>query len=212
MDISPKKIKFQTVEDYLSWSTVQDQTILKVLYINIRSLQKKMDLLKQTILSTNTPDIICLTENWLCNNDLEYFNLPNDSLFHAMKTTSSGGGCAIYVRNIWHCTVLSRVEKHHSIISVKIDNSERVFTVSCIYNPHFSNSLEFLNAFEQVLSTMKYKHVYIFGDFNIDLNKQNRRTSFYRNTVKPLKDGTPQRRKPLNDGKKSCDGRFSHVK
>jgi len=31
-------------------------------------------------------------------------------------------------------------------------------------------------------------------------------------TVKPLKDGTPQRRKPLNDGKKSCDGRFSHVK
>jgi len=33
-----------------------------------------------------------------------------------------------------------------------------------------------------------------------------------KNTVKPLKDGTPQRRKPLNDGKKSCDGRFSHVK
>ena len=66
---------------------------------NVQSLWPKIDELRLLLFSLQ-PDLACLTETWLTADiDFRLLHIDGFSLVRSDRTTKSGGGTAIYIRN-----------------------------------------------------------------------------------------------------------------
>ena len=84
---------------------------LSVLHINIRSLKPHLDKLEALVLSLEkTPEIICLTETWLCESDNFAGLLINGYNQFCVKNRLStvGGGVMIQVKS--NCLLLRELK------------------------------------------------------------------------------------------------------
>ena len=173
---------------------------LRVMSLNIRSLSKNIDYVRENHNIFTKFDILCFCET-NCNTD----NLPNnynDILidgFHKPFTqnpyrkSNKGGGLAIYV-NRRVCD-----ESDLELLDIKLDHNPNLSTTpSCeymflkvniklaksknkkcyiignIYRSPSSNPSHFLENLDSLLSSLdrhKNKHLILAGDFNIDLVK-----------------------------------------
>jgi len=70
-----------------------------ILNIDCQSLRSKFYLFEQLLYSCNVPfDVICVTETWLNNDEIEFFKIPNFT-FSGAQCDSRGGGVGVYVRD-----------------------------------------------------------------------------------------------------------------
>jgi hypothetical protein len=142
---------------------------LKFVFINIRSIKNKLEKLEVLTSILIDLDIIIVTESWLEDNEVPYFNLTGFNLIHAQKLSGRGGGVAIYIKDIWNCNILSKIEKSHSILAIEIIKTNYKATIIAIYNPHVSNTDNFLVDFENCLdSNTSTNPLIVAGDFNVD--------------------------------------------
>ena len=84
---------------------------LRILHVNIRSLKPHLDKLEALILSLESPpDIICLSETWLCESDNYAGLLINGYNQFCVKNRQGtiGGGVMIQVKS--NCTLLRELE------------------------------------------------------------------------------------------------------
>lgn len=155
---------------------------------NIRSLKnKKIDL--ENVLDVKQPDIICLTEHWLKEEEISFCHFNNFKLTaQYCRKTASGGGVCIYIKN----------NLDFKIIDVEKWCQDKVMEASCISVPSLNcciivvyrspnnTSLEhFFMFLESMLTeTMKINRYNILcGDFNIDTNDSNTRAHSFINLL-----------------------------
>ena len=165
---------------------------LKILNLNIRSLYKHIDSIRDNLSNLHKYDVLCFTETM---HDLT--KLPNgrDSLllegFHRPKLrppnrkSNKGGGLATYVnKNVCGEDDLIDVELDldpndlsGEFMFIKLANckkSGKTIIVGNTYRSPSLNTQKFIDLYDEVLNKLdKYKsrHIIISGDFNIDLIK-----------------------------------------
>lgn len=73
---------------------------LNFLYINIRSMRRKIDDLKNLIDALNFDvHVVVLTETWIYKNLIDFYNLTGYDAFHSCREGNRGGGSCIFVQN-----------------------------------------------------------------------------------------------------------------
>lgn len=148
-----------------------------ILYMNIRSIKNKCDELN-VYLKMEKYDLIALTEVWLHNNEVQYYNLQQYASVHSCRN-SHGGGVSFYVREDLQYEILDIYESDNiNSISIKIDK----IVYSVIYRAPSSSNVIFLDYIEQILCKYKNNSV-IIGDMNINLLNSDDITRQYKQNI-----------------------------
>ena len=72
---------------------------LKLFHLNIRSLHAKFDEVRDILLSCKKVDIFGFTETFLTDTDTTSYEIPGFTLITRNRTSGSGGGVCVYVRD-----------------------------------------------------------------------------------------------------------------
>ena len=170
-------------------STLNTNTQLSILSLNIQSLPSKYNDLLELISSLSShhcqPDLICLQEIWSVM-DSDHFPLPGyQPLTFKTRTTCQGGGVGIYVRT----GLPFKICKSKSIFTDKLYESlfititlpsSKTLTIGTLYRPNSKYSTlsatEQFNQFNEILlntlSSIDITHqTIIVGDTNLDALK-----------------------------------------
>ena len=159
---------------------------LSVLHLNIRSLKRYLEELEALFLSFESPpDIICITETWLTDNDhLPSYTLKGYNQFVTKNKEISYGGVMIQVKE--NCTILrqSRLD-FYVAISADIALGRYQFKLVTIYNKPRTNKMDFiekLNEYLEIINSVSVP-VVICGDFDNDTLTTNLVSSKYKNSM-----------------------------
>ena len=161
----------------LSRNISEEQADFSLFNLNIRSLNKNFDKLKECLKSVNHNfNIIGLTETQLKDKPHEYLQLPDYNLEYMNRVGRNSGGVCLYIRNDIKYklrTDLCRANSNFESCFIEIENNNcRNILVGAIYRAHTSIDIfnTDVNHVLQILST-ENKNYYLLGDFNIDLLK-----------------------------------------
>ena len=183
-----KECKYKQLKDI----TKSKHGELKTFNLNIRSLPKYINALREKIDILQKYDVLCLNET-----SCDLSKLPhgiNDILldgFHApitrspTRSSNKGGGLAIYVnKSVCNEDSLDDLElekqpfdPNGEFLFVKVSNcknTEKTVIVGNVYRSPSNSTQKFLDLYEHILQKLdkhKTKQVIISGDFNIDLIK-----------------------------------------
>lgn len=154
------------------------------LYLNARSLRNSLQDLQDFVNTQNfLVHVIIVTETWLKESDVVYFNLIGYTSFHSIRKCKTGGGVAIFIHDSFdNASILFEQDYNNNNILV-VSLLQHNFKVIGIYrqpnNQSDPNSILFNEVFERTLS--KYPHSFVFGDFNINLLTVSEHTIRYQN-------------------------------
>ena len=103
------------------------------------------------------------------------FNIANYHMIHADRKKGRGGGVAMYINfqlkyKIRKDIYIDGIEN----LFIEIDNKYgKNIIVGTLYRPPSNNINNFIDKLDEELDKMsrENKHIYIMGDFNIDLSK-----------------------------------------
>ena len=168
---------------------------LKIMSLNIRSINKHINSLRENLVDMQKYDVLCFNEtncdptklvNGLDDLSLSGFYPP--ILQKPYRTTNRGGGLAFYVnQNL--CD-----ENSFQLLDIKVENNEidldceymflnitlrfpgshKTILIGNFYRSPAAQPTKSLQKVEQILSKLdrhKNKHIVLLGDFNIDLIK-----------------------------------------
>ena len=162
---------FKTVSDQLNGDK------FSILHLNIRSLNKNIDNLRDFLASLKGKfSVIVLTESW-CDetaNKNSLFDLENYNSVHKTRKNKKGGGICIYIHKSIHFKIRNDVDLFNDEIetaSVEIVKSNlKNFIITGIYRPPKGNIKFFKDYCKELLSKKKTsgKNVFIVGDLNIN--------------------------------------------
>ena len=163
---------------------------LHLAHINIRSLWNKIDVVKQTVLTSGL-SLISFSESWLNENiDDELIKIPgyicfrNDRSWIENNSIKKGGGICCYIlENL--CASYSEFETLNVSsrdieilwISLTIPNCKKII-VGNIYRPPQGNVKKFCDTIDDKLEIIKNSQrnnyeIFILGDFNINYKINN---------------------------------------
>ena len=143
---------------------------------NLRSVRQKSAALSDLI-SSKQIDILAMTETWLSSCDtaacLDDISPPDFSLFHCPRPFGRGGGVAFLVRETFKVEIIHTPKfMSFEAICILVKHSSITANFICIYRPPGCANMffdEFPNFLENTLQFQD--ELYIFGDFNIHLDK-----------------------------------------
>ena len=148
-----------------------------VLHINIRSLNKNFEKLRE-YLSLVKRDfiVVALTETW-CNDEKATQNsllqLPNYTPIHQIRNNGQrGGGVVLYVHNSLNFKILKKQSTNSNdlecaCIEIVRKNAKNII-VSCIYRPPRRDSHKFLEDIKTLICKNQEKPLFLLGDLNIN--------------------------------------------
>lgn len=163
------------------------------LHLNIRSLTRKMDLLKLSLLRTDL-DLICLTETWL-KPDMESnlfsiegysFERHDRKIMNSSGAIKTGGGICMYIKDHLNYRIVPettisnndieslgiRINFVRSLLIVVI--TVRSLLIVVIYRPPKGLISKFLDALHSTLAIAdEFSHpqdIVFLGDMNIDMS------------------------------------------
>lgn len=169
MDKDSQEIGCDFMGNYIVQYDSVNTNNLKILYLNARSIVRKLDDLEIIINKFSKLDAVVVTETWLQKSTTKFFNIHNFDAHHVTRP-GVGGGVSIYVNNIWKSKVLHIVDNmQHSIIHVSISAHNYKFAIIAFYNPSEVNSNNFLMDLEELL--LRFNHsdtCLLIGDANIN--------------------------------------------
>lgn len=153
--------------------------MLNFLHFNARSVCNKIDLI-DVFLNDVDPDIVCISETWLHENNLNIVCFPNYRLASAInRKLSIGGGVAILVKNYLNFNEINNiknmsVESHCQCTGISMPSIKT--NVIVLYRPPSGNFTTFQNIINEIFIELQYSNykIIICEDFNLpfhDLNK-----------------------------------------
>ena len=156
-----------TYDDY-------NTTKFMLLHQNIRGIYNKIDEFLIS-LSSNAPQVICLTEHDLMTEQIGNVNLGQYTLGASFcrQTYKHEGACTYVSKDIQFNTInlyQYNKEKDLEICALKLCLLSSSFTIICIYRSPTGNLTYFLNQLESILNKL-YKtstELIICGDFNVN--------------------------------------------
>ena len=150
-------------------STPRIKNTLRCLYLNARSLVKKLDDLK--VLSTDM-DIIAVTETWLKPDikDCELLPKLNFTIFRKDRLSRQGGGVMLAIRNTITCFRRKDLDCKAETLFCEIrPDSKRKFLIAVFYRP-LDSTLEYMKELKKSLrmsSEAHFEQLFLCGDFNL---------------------------------------------
>lgn len=145
--------------------------ILKIVYINARSIKNKMDEI-EILANGEKADIIIITETWINKQEESYYNFQNFNVVYATRE-KRGGGLGIFINKKLTYEVLEKTEQNLSFISLKIRLPEVI--ICGMYKPPSEKNESFLKFMDEKLENlnkMKCESFFI-GDMNINILQKN---------------------------------------
>jgi exonuclease III len=152
---------------------------------NAQSLRNKLASLS-TFITTETPDVLCITETWLKPNDTSAFLAevtPAGYALHQKPRASRGGGVAILARKELNPTeIASPKYKSFELVSISCVIEKRKHNFACIYRPPHTPLSTFIKEFEDFLKICAIlpTETIFCGDFNIPFNSTSNTTSKFK--------------------------------
>ena len=149
-----------------------------VLNLNIRSMRKNFENLKILLKNLNFNfSVICLTETWCQNGDelnSIYFLYGYNSI-HQTRKNGIGGGVCIFILNSFtfrNSENLSVNDANCESLTIEIikQKTKSIF-ITALYRPPNGNFDAFEKHLKNMLPIVIKKHIYLTGDFNIDISK-----------------------------------------
>ena len=103
------------------------------------------------------------------------YNIPEYNSFYqkTYNDKKKGTGVALYIHSSLNATInrsISQTSKNLESLFVTINCESCPITVGVIYRPPSGDTHEFINEMKFILDEITTKHVYIMGDFNINLH------------------------------------------
>lgn len=165
-----------------------------VMFLNVQSLENKILDLEVT-LSLSNYDVLCFSEHWLTEDLIMARGLNGYILASAFcRTNLKHGGIALYVSNaLAECYKVVNVsefccELHHEFVCIVLPKTNLVL-VGVYRSPNGDFDL-FLSALESlVLHLNRFRskhHILVGGDFNVDVRKEDHKSSTLQNVLKSL--------------------------
>ena len=151
--------------------------IFKILCFNIRSFSSNFQVFSDQCLYGNKYDIMAFQETRLDYHISSLFHVPGYVLYTQCRNTE-GGGVALYVADVYVSsliTSISCVETDVECVAVEVKCPKGFYVCASIYRPPKGNVYSFFRRLNEILnyiSGKKYKGIYLLGDWNIDLLKQ----------------------------------------
>ena len=166
-----------SVDEFNSSSDKLLKNFFSILHINMRSLNKNFEKLREYLsLVKRDFSIVALTETW-CNDEKAAENsilqLPNYTLIHQIRNDGQrGGGVVLYV----HSSLNFKILKKQSISSNDLEfacieivrKTAKNIIVSCIYRPPRGDSHTFLEEIKTLICKNQEKPAFLVGDLNIN--------------------------------------------
>lgn len=165
--------------DTFSSLSTDDATTTTLFTMNIRSIPTNFQAFIDLVL-TNTfmnLNILGFTETRLDNDLISLYQLPGYKMFNKCRNRN-GGGVAIYVSTVYNSCMLidfTFTEPYMECLGVESILANKKYLFICIYRPPNGNVESFLNGLNNIFSianNYNYECIYVFGDLNIDLLKQ----------------------------------------
>lgn len=156
-----------------------------LLHLNCRSIRNKV-LEIELLLEEQKPQIVCFTEHWLSESELQIYTFPNYNLIsYFSRSELKGGGTALYAqKNIKGKSIVysgvEAIERHCEYAVSKIIAHNVVTLVICIYRSPNADLDIFIDKITNLLDETIHKNptanIIICGDFNINFNTLDRAT------------------------------------
>ena len=148
---------------------------------NIRSIPKNFDKLKYFLFELNHNfSIISISETWLKQYNKDNYNLKGYSHISKIRPKKSGGGTSIFVRSDIKFKIKENINVDlPGVDSIAIEihkdelNSTKNVIVLALYRPPNINAAHFIIKLTDTMQTLheQNKHVFLMGDFNIDITE-----------------------------------------
>lgn len=115
------------------------------------------------------PSIIFLSEIWIFDHELNYYNLPNYECIGCCNNNYRAGGvCAFYDSSLQCVSEAISLNSADVLkLSVSLNNYNYIFV--CVYRLQFIPISSFICEFSNFISKIKNQNVIIVGDLNIDI-------------------------------------------
>ena len=145
-----------------------------VLHVNARSLKNKFDVIN-IFLDNSEVDwsVICVSETWLKEEIIKYYNLDKYNLFASCRQSGEGGGTAIYVNSQLKAKPRKDLEANNfenTFVEIEIayQSCKKHIIIGEVYRPPNFPHKEFLDHMEIILDKMENENKFsiISGDFN----------------------------------------------
>lgn len=150
-----------------------------ILYLNINSINNKLDHLEDLISDIGNIHIIALTEIRIFMEQNVYFNLPNYNVFFNNRSDGEGG-IALYIHNALSTRLILNVcdnNVHYLLVNI----AELSINVALIYKQPSANHDILINCICSILGV--HKRVILLGDMNTDLLRSNPKSEQYTNAI-----------------------------
>lgn len=148
-----------------------------MLYLNIQSLNNKLNILEAEINKLNNPAFISITESWLRESEMSSMSLEGYYLASQFsRTLHRGGGTAIWAKRGLETNPINynelNVEKDFEFCGCEWKINNTTHKIISIYRSPTGNFQVFLERFQQLLINIFTidSHIWVTGDFNIDFN------------------------------------------
>ena len=163
-----------------------DSNKLTFYYTNASSLVNKRNIFNALLIHLELPHIVLVTETWYNTNSIT--TLENYQCFLKNRTTSKGGGVAIYIRNdILSHIVTDMIDIDIEHIWCHVKSKHDSILIGCIYRPPLC-SLDYSDAVNKAINIAKslcdkkkYSGLIIAGDFNYPHIKWSNDGGYYGN-------------------------------
>ena len=126
-----------------------------ILHMNVRSIKNKFDEVQNFLTrSDNQWDVICLSESWLKDDLVKYYELENYNVFASCRTSGEGGGTAIYVNDKYDVTErkdLKSLDFESNFVQVKLnaDHIKKSVVIGEMYRPPKTSSSIFCHIWRE---------------------------------------------------------------
>lgn len=148
---------------------------IKIFHQNVQSLgNKKLNIEAFISEKSCNFDVMCITEHWLGNNELELYNLNNFTLMSKFcrKNKKHGGSC-IFVKSTIESIPYTEfenlnIEEHFEASMIELPQLKLI--IICIYRTPTSNIQVFMENLDIIIHNLlnKGKKVIIMGDLNVN--------------------------------------------
>lgn len=151
---------------------------ITVSHVNVQGLLSKLNLLELFLIKENI-DIVCISEHWLVNNDLDFMYFENYGIItYFSRSNHIHGGSMIMAKNCINTNPLNSikllsVECNIELCGISCQFNNKKYIIITVYRPpngdlkiFFTNITLALN-----IAITKADHIILCGDINIDSSK-----------------------------------------
>ena len=156
-----------------------DDSCFSIIHVNIRSLPRNIDSLKQYFLMLRHRfKVIAISENWLTKNNFDLYGLEGYTHVCNVRSGKCGGGVSLFISDEISFKSRDDLSRSHDCMeSVFVEIDKSVYStktniiVGVVYRPPSTDVAKFNELLGELCVNINpsNKQTYITGDFNINL-------------------------------------------